>query len=291
MRNRANRLNLRMPRPTGRLALLSLALLLLGCLLAPAAGATLYYHPFVSSFGAGGVGSEEKFYFNGPGHVAVDQGSHDVYIAAAQRKAGVPNFYRFTASGEPDPFTAGPGAGTNKMALLANAMAVAPPGAPGGTAGDLYAIVAGKVEVYSSTGAHLGTIDGSGNPNPGGTEASSVTTDSAGNLYIGYGEHLDKYVPSANPPENSDFDSELRFEGQDLCDAAFAPGVLYATMNARRCGDVPGALALPAGLPGGRRFRARLAGKLGRQLRQVCVTCHRLLQRRSLCGGRGARTV
>jgi hypothetical protein len=231
MRNRANRRNLRLPHAVGRFTLLSLAMLVLGCFLAPGASATLYYHPLIGSFGPGGAGSEAKFV--GAPAVAVDQGSHDVYALDGQRKAGVPNFYRFTASGEPAPFTAGTGAGTNKMVLLANAIAVAPPGAPGGTAGDLYATVEGKVEVYSSTGAHLGTIDGSGNPNPGSETAGSLAVDPAGDLYIGYGssEHLDKYVPTANPPLNSDFDSELRFEGQAFTDVAFSPSALYITVE------------------------------------------------------------
>jgi hypothetical protein len=255
MRNRADRPETRAPRAAGHFGLLALALLLLGCFFAPGASATLYYHPLVGSIGAGGVGSAERFNFPFSGLVAVDPGSGDVYVAANQKKQGEPNFYRFTASGEPAPFTAGPGAGTNKIALVVGSMAVAPPGAPCGTAGDLYASVAGKVEVYSSAGAHIGTIDGSGNPHPGSKVAGAVVVDSAGSLYISYpnsGGHLDKYVPSANPPNNSDFNSELRFEGDFCGGVAIAPSVFYAITNPGLCGEYHGVRSrYPLTFPGG----------------------------------------
>jgi WD40-like Beta Propeller Repeat len=219
------------------LALLS-TIVALG-LFAAQASATLYVHPLVTSFGPKGVGSAAKF--KKPGAVFVDQGSHDVYVTDREKKAGEPNLYRFASNGEPHPFTAGPSVGTNGMVIGGlESVAIAPAGSPGGTAGDIYLVVGGKVEVYSSTGAHLGTIDGSGNPNPGNTEAQEVITDGVGNLYIYYGrkapeftfDHLDKYVPSANPPKNSDFDSELRFEGNGIGDIAFAPGVFYGSTGA-----------------------------------------------------------
>lgn len=232
----------------GKLALALLSTIVALGLFAAQASATLYVHPLIGSFGPNGVGN---FKFKAPVAVAVDQGSHDVYVIDSEKKKeGEPTLYRFTSSGAPDPFTAGPAAGTNGMALSKPGKpAIAPPGSPGGTAGDIYVVVGGKVEVYSSAGTHLGTIDGSGNPNPGGTEAQGVATDSAGNLYIHYAKkspeflfgHLDKYVPSTNPPKNSDFDSELRFPensetGCDLSsDVAFITGAFYATSSFEAC--------------------------------------------------------
>jgi hypothetical protein len=207
-------------------------------LFAAQASATLYVHPPVTSFGPNGVGNSK---FHKPGAVFVDQGSHDVYVVDREKNPGEPNLYRFASNGEPHPFTAGPSAGTNGMVIGGlQSVAIAPAGSPGGTAGDIYVVVGGKVEIYSSAGAHLGTIDGSGNPNPGNTEAQEVITDGDGNLYVNYARkapeftfgHLDKYVPSANPPKNSDFDSELRFEGDEIGDVAFAPGAFYGSTGA-----------------------------------------------------------
>jgi hypothetical protein len=244
MRNRADRHNFRAQRVAGRSGLLSLALLLLGCILASAAGAvTLYVHPLLGSFGPNGVGNATQF--KSPTAIAVDPGSQDVYVLDRERKVGEPTLFRFTAAGAPEPFTAGPAAGSNGMPLSKpRDVAIAPPGAPAGTAGDIYVVVGNNVEVYSPAGAHLGTIDGSGNTNPGGPEPIDLATDAAGNLYIAYERrapelpsgsydfsHLDKYMPSANPPKNSDFNSELRFPeaGCGLIDVAFVSDSFYAT--------------------------------------------------------------
>jgi hypothetical protein len=254
MRTRADRPDVSLPREAARMALLSLALLLLGCILASAAGAvTLYVHPPLGSFGPKGVGSTVKF--KSPAAVAVDPGSQDVYVIDHPKKLTEPSLYRFTADGVPDPFTAGPAAGSSGMALSSTPrqVAIAPPGAPGGTAGDIYVVIGTNIEVYSSAGAHLGTIDGSGNPNPGGPEPIDLATDSAGNLYIAYARrdvelpsghydfsHLDKYVPSENPPKNSDFDSELRFPeepktGCDLDEVSFLPSSIAVTLTDVQC--------------------------------------------------------
>ncbi len=250
--------------PTGIPVPAKLAIALLSTIVAlsffaaQASAITLYHHPFVGTFGPKGVGSSAKFV---KAHaVAVDQGSHDVYVFDTT-KEGITqeiSLYRFTSAGAPHAFTAGPGAGTNVIGLtepgsLANLgsgrVAVAPPGSPAGTAGDVYVMLAGKVEVYSPEGAHLGTIDGSGNPNPGSTVANTITTDPAGNLYINYDEHLDKYVPSANPPKNSDFNSELRFEVQgSLCDVALSSSTIYTTICAASSASW---LRYPPTFPGG----------------------------------------
>ena len=259
------KLEAKAPLGLGASAKLAIALLsavgTMGLFTVQASAITLYHHPFVGSFGPQGIGSSK---FGKPHAVAVDQASHDVYVFDDSKPGTVTRegkLYRFTAAGVPDPFTAGPGAGTHALDFAEPAnlaqegpglVAVAPPGSPAGTAGNIYVIVSAKVEVYSSAGAHLGTIDGSGNPNPGGTTPSAVTVDAAGNLYVGYQPkdsafaHLDKYVPSANPPKNSDFDSELRFESGKICDAALGTTALFAMVNrAGSCEWSRFALAFP----------------------------------------------
>ncbi len=218
-----------------KLSILIGALAALALCATSASASTLYYHPLLGQFGPQGTASLAKF--KSPVWIAADPGSHDVYVSDILK--GKEYFvYRFDAAGEPKSFTEGTGAGTNVLSFgeqPVSGLAVAPPGSPAGTAGDLYVVAGGKVEVYSPGGAHLGTIDGSGNPNPGPTTALFVATGPDGALYIGYKEHLDKYVPSANPPKNSDFDSELRFEGfseeRKLQEAAVTANGIYVVQE------------------------------------------------------------
>ena len=212
----------------------ALGALLALVLLAAPASATVYSHPFLSEFGPDGTAST---LFQRGQFIAVDQGSHDVYVADLFAN----KVYRFDSGGAPHDFTAGPGAGTNGILVPSPnenlkkppivGLAVAPPGSAAGTAGDLYlawtarSISSAKyswgVEVYSPQGAHLATLDGSGNPHHSPTESfksahpCSVAADSAGDVYVSYCQgqpeptHVDKYVPSANPVANGDFDSEI----------------------------------------------------------------------------------
>jgi hypothetical protein len=253
-------------RTSAKLALaLALALVVIGLFAAQASAITLYHHPLLGAIGP--KGAENGGQFVRPHAVAVDPGSGDVYVMDLVKEGTKDEnyLYRFTAAGAPDPFTAGPGAGTNAIQGLVTVVpldgdgrgvvAVAPPGAPGGTAGDVYVVVNGKVEVYSGQGAHIGTIDATGNPHSGGTAAAAVTVDPSGNLYVFYDAdeaayaHVDKYVPSANPPNNADFDSELRVE-VDLCVLAATSSALYTT--AVECSyTTPSNLRYPLTFPGG----------------------------------------
>lgn len=187
------------------------ALCALAVIATPASAAMT--HPFESSFGS----------FESIQSLAVDQSNGDVYALDNSSGGSVS---RFTGSGAPHNFTASApyisgntltGTSTGGFGISGGAVetqvAVAPPGAPGGTGGDVYVAESsvGAIAIFAPSGEFLGKIDGSGNTNPvSGGELCGVATDPAGNLYLGYySGHVDKYVPSANPPLNSDFDSEL----------------------------------------------------------------------------------
>ncbi len=233
-----------------RFACACIGALVMVCLLAPGASATFYAHPFISQFGPDGT---ENTKFNEHASIAVDQISHDVYVVDSTPK----RVYRFTGDGIPDNFSEGAGAGTNKLPVpfpagyqgLITGIAISPAGAAGGTAGDLYVAwiaensnsLIGRVEVYSPNGVHLGTLDGSGNPHhpPTGSNGSvapkGVAVDAAGSVYVGYnihvgsiGEttHVDKYVPTANPVTEANFDSEIFNAGGPLL--ATASGLYVA---------------------------------------------------------------
>ncbi len=221
--------NLRM-----RLACAVLGALALLLVLAPGASATYYVHPFISEFGPDGTANSK---FQQDKFIAVDQASHDVYVADVYAN----RIYRFTSSGAPHNFSEGEAAGRNWLTFsvpsgvpfpVIKGVAVASAGAAAGTAGDIYVAWAGAsnkspgpiswgVETYSSNGAHLGTVDGSGNPHHFPTESldtahpCGVAVDPAGSVYVSYcsgasePSHVDRYVPSANPVKNANFDSEI----------------------------------------------------------------------------------
>ncbi len=191
-------------------------------------------HPFLTSFGS----------FQNPQSVAVDQANGDVYVL----DAGAATVSRFDADGTPVPFSAtAPYIAGNVLSgsadgsfLIAGGgseaqIAVAPPGAAGGTAGNLYVteidgLGGGSVSVFAAGGEYLGRIDGTGNPNPtAGGQPCGVAVGPDGALYIGYfSGHVDRYVPSANPPLNSDFDSSLVNLG-GICNVAASSALLFVS--------------------------------------------------------------
>jgi hypothetical protein len=221
------------------LALACFVALALTGFFASEAAAVSYFHPFISAFGKAGTPASK---FEKVESLAVNQSTGDIYVmdtAGGSDNAG--KIYRFTSSGAPHNFTEGAATGTNRLSGLtlgaSSQIAIAPAGAPGGTAGDIYVAAKpsgqpgpdgfqGRVDVFSPGGLHLGTIDGSGNPNPdSGGSPFGVAVDFAGNVYLAQCKdfisiystcegHVDKYVPTANPLTNADFDSELSGFGQ-----------------------------------------------------------------------------
>ncbi len=149
--------------------------------------------------------------FGAPGGLTVDQASGDVYVT----ETGTGTVHRFTAAGAPDDFTAGPGAGTNEISgfewLEPRQAQVAVDNSPGPANGDVYVVSSvaqvGKVDVYSSSGAHLTTLSGSGTPIGELGLACGVTVDqSNGNLYVGdYFGHVWRYSPSGGTVTEGDY--------------------------------------------------------------------------------------
>jgi hypothetical protein len=141
-----------------------------------------------------------------PEGLAVDQQTGDIYVA----ERGTQNVSRFTSSGAPDPFTAGPGAGTNHIpgeslsyGTGENQLAVdSHPGSP--FENDLYVTSNGStISVFANTGAKLGVITGFG-------EACGVAVDqSNGDVYVAdYGATLTRLHPISNsePTLNEDYE-------------------------------------------------------------------------------------
>lgn len=192
-------------------------------------------HPFQAAFGS----------FQNIQGLAVDQGSGDVYVL----DAGGQSISRFDASGNPVGFSASaPYIEGNRLTGTADGafgflggesetqIAVAPAAAAGGTAGDIYVTesASNSIAIFAPSGAYLGKIDGSGNANPtaGGT-LCGVAVDPSGALYLGYYAfpgHVDKYVPSASPALNSDFDSSILTGAENpVCQVAASGSTLYAS--------------------------------------------------------------
>jgi hypothetical protein len=191
-------------------------------------------HPFLDSFGS----------FQNPQSLALDQSSGDVYVL----DAGAATVSRFDSDGNPIAFSAtapyisgnvlsGSSDGNFRVAPggSESQIAVAPPGSLGGTAGNLYVTEVdetggGSIAVFAASGEFLGRIDGSGNPNPtAGGQPCGVAVGPDGAVYVGYfSGHVDKYVPSANPPLNSDFDSSIVNLG-GICNVAASSTLLFVS--------------------------------------------------------------
>jgi hypothetical protein len=172
---------------------------------------------------------------NDPQALAVDQSTGDIYVVSPS--AGTVT--RFTPAGAADNFTAGADKGTNTLTGFsfdgpsAAEVAVAPSGAAGATAGDIYVVSFAGVDVYANDGTHLGQITQANGS--GFSEACGVATDNAGKLYVGdFGGHVDRYVPSANPATNTDYDAQISGVSEPCNVAADSTGAVYASSFERR---------------------------------------------------------
>jgi hypothetical protein len=147
------------------------------------------------SFGPDGVGGSTSF--ESLQSVAVDSTSGDVFAY----DVGAGAIYKFDSDGAPVNFAA---TGSNEITGVGGSgsaevqIAVAPPGAPGGTGGDIYVASAGTaVQVYSEAGSRLGEIALR-------YEVCGVSTDPAGDVFVGIYPHtIAKIVPTTNPPSST----------------------------------------------------------------------------------------
>jgi hypothetical protein len=192
-------------------------------------------HPFKEVLGAA---TTEPTFAN-PESLAVDPATHDLYVL----DAGTGHVLRFKANGEADAFSAAEayvsgneltGTSEGGFALEGgseNQIAIAPPGSPAGTAGNIYVLESGaffppRVDVFAPSGEFLGHLDGTS-----GEFACGLATDPAGNLYLDYfnpsSGHVDKYVPQTNPPTETDLAAKITGL-QRSCNLAVGASKLYA---------------------------------------------------------------
>lgn len=164
-----------------------------------------------------------------PQALTVDQSTGDIYVV----NPGSGIVSRFTAAGAPDDFTSGSNPGTNILGEFyfespsAAQVAVAPAGAMGDTAGDIYVASYFGVNVYANDGEFLGQIT---EANGAGFSDCGVATDNTGRVYIGdFGGSIDRYMPSANPATNGDYDSHITGVSNPCNLAADSTGAVYAS--------------------------------------------------------------
>ncbi|MBS1893794.1 MAG: hypothetical protein JST59_21045 [Actinobacteria bacterium] len=147
------------------------------------------------SFGPDGTAGTS---FVGLRSLTVDQVTEDVYAYdAAERK-----LYKFDAEGHPANFSA---LGTNVISGVGGGaggteyqVAIAPPGSPGGTAGDVYiANSSGALQIYNPDGTQLGELAAGG-------EICGVGVSPTGRLLLGIFPRVVEYTPTTNPPTLAD---------------------------------------------------------------------------------------
>jgi hypothetical protein len=193
-RRRAAPFATRKPLPQRKL-LAALFLVLFALLAAGAQASTT--HPYLASFGPGGVGSGS---FGDVAGVTVEQSSGDVFV---YDKAEGGRVYKFDENGEPVDFSS---TSTNVIEGVGSAgedeEEIAVDDSSGPDAGDIYVANNSTVQIYSESGAFLGELSGG--------EMCGVAVDSSGNVYVGvYPRTVRRYAPSANPVTNADEDGSI----------------------------------------------------------------------------------
>jgi hypothetical protein len=217
------------------------ALLLLACL-APASALAALSHPSLGAFGS----ANQPSFGNAEG-LAVDQSSGDLLVIDAQ--AGTVS--RYNPDGTPADFSAlgtnaidgKGGADETPQAGLsfsgAKEVQVAVDNSGGATDGDIYLTQSGAllIDIFGEDGSYLGQLTAAG-LTPFG-EACGVGVDSAGAVYVGdYNGVVHKFVPSANPPVNSD--STANFTRGEACTLVAGAGSSagYVFSNSYNAGEL-----------------------------------------------------
>jgi hypothetical protein len=178
-------------------------------------------HAFTgTTIGPGGKAAAGQF--TDLASVTVDPSSEDLYVLDT---AGAGRLYKFDSAGEPLDFT---GTGTNFIegtggfngnVTIVNQVSIAPPGAAGGTAGDIYIANSEVLKIYSPAGHEIGQL----------TEPSKslcgVAVDATGNVFTknersGQVAKVRKYAPTANPPTNADESASSTVGAVGTCNLA-----------------------------------------------------------------------
>jgi hypothetical protein len=174
-----------------------------------------------TSFGPDGTAASS---FTNAQGLAIDQTSGNVYVYDVGAGGKV---YKFDAAGNPVNFS---GLTSNVIEGVGGSsggeeeLAIAPAGAIGGTAGDIYVANNQVVKIYAPSGGELGQINGIG-------ETCGVATDPAGHLFIGiFPSAVREYTPTANPATGADLSGESSASLPGICNvAADGLGNVYAT--------------------------------------------------------------
>jgi hypothetical protein len=167
-----------------------------------------------SSFGPDGVGGTEQF--ETIQAVATEPATGAIYVLDQGPNTEGGRLYKFDAAGTPSNFS---GLGRNYIkgigaqqfgAPPVNQIAIAPAGAAGGTAGDIYVARFSTVKIYSPAGLELGELTGDEEI---GRRACGVTTNAEGHVFVAFYNssrgQIREYTPTGNPPTNSDQSSEV----------------------------------------------------------------------------------
>ncbi len=198
------------------------------------------YGPTLEAGNRANLGGFGSFSGEAPQALAVDQTSGDVY--AIDNSAG--KLLRFTASGTPADFSAGPGKGTNAIPGLSfqpfgSVDEVAVDNSGGPSDGNVYVTQSGVhvVKVFSSTGEPLGELNGSGTPEGIlGEDCGLAVDQSNGDLYIAsFSGYVWRYSPSGSPVKESDYSGGVQAvakqsgeaEPINPCGLAVAKGKVY----------------------------------------------------------------
>lgn len=216
-------------------AVLCGALLLMGTLLllAGTSQALAVEHPFTETLGAAFKPS-----FENAEATAVDGSGNVLVFDSSARKLS-----RWQANGTPADFSAlgsniidGVGAGDETpqggfFPAGAAEVQVAVDHSGGVTDGDIYLTQTSQhlVDIFASDGHYLGQLTASSEGALG--EACGVAVDSTGAVYVGdFSGKIHKFVPSANPPVNTDNTANFTFSSACTLAAGAGPtaGFLFA---------------------------------------------------------------
>ena len=171
-----------------------------------------------------------------PESLTVDQSNGDLYVFETVYPGKI---VRYDAAGNPKDFTAGPAAGTNKLALPGYSAGpseteVAVDSSGGPTDGDIYVTVRNSssewaIAVFANDGTPLGDITGADTPNGSFSKACGVAVNqSNGDLYVGDSAGVWRYSPSGGTITSADYSGGIDPAGLNPCNVAADSGNVYA---------------------------------------------------------------